>query len=304
MLTPGRKFSAGSGYRYEFNGKEKDTEVMGEGNFQDYGMRMYNTRLGSFISVDPLTKKFPMLTPFQFASNTPIWATDLDGLEAYYSQDGVKRWQYGTSTEIRVVNNSFVNANTTSKSVPPASLNANSVTLANYCTNVTDVTKGSKLETWANNNRNCNLAATAQMKDAGVTTTGRTDAIQTIVDNSIQGSNKLAENKAGGAIYTMTQLKEGKPVMVGLQETSADGSLADVGNYNRLTGHFVVVNSCTVSPSGIQFGYRDNASSSCGDSPDNQLKLNTGNGEMKDDTNPCVRGVSTNTVSEVRKNKK
>src|SRR5437868_1249571 len=35
-----------------------------------------------FLSVDPLTKKYPMLTPYQFASNQPIWAIDLDGLEA------------------------------------------------------------------------------------------------------------------------------------------------------------------------------------------------------------------------------
>ena len=36
-----------------------------------------------FLSVDPLTKSYPMLTPYQFASNTPIQAIDLDGLEAY-----------------------------------------------------------------------------------------------------------------------------------------------------------------------------------------------------------------------------
>jgi hypothetical protein len=36
-----------------------------------------------FLSVDPLSKKYPELTPYQFASNTPIQAIDLDGLEAY-----------------------------------------------------------------------------------------------------------------------------------------------------------------------------------------------------------------------------
>ena len=35
-----------------------------------------------FLSVDPLTRSYPMLTPYQFASNTPIQAIDLDGLEA------------------------------------------------------------------------------------------------------------------------------------------------------------------------------------------------------------------------------
>lgn len=34
----------------------------------------------------PLYRKYPMLTPFQFASNTPIQAIDLDGLEAFFVQ--------------------------------------------------------------------------------------------------------------------------------------------------------------------------------------------------------------------------
>ena len=34
-----------------------------------------------FPNVDPITAKYPELTPYQFASNTPIWGSDLDGLE-------------------------------------------------------------------------------------------------------------------------------------------------------------------------------------------------------------------------------
>ena len=34
--------------------------------------------------MDPLTGSYPMLTPYQFASNTPIQPIDLDGLEAFY----------------------------------------------------------------------------------------------------------------------------------------------------------------------------------------------------------------------------
>jgi hypothetical protein len=55
--------------------------VKGEGNSQDYGMRIYDTRLGRFLSVDPITKQYPELTPYQFASNRPIDGVDLDGLE-------------------------------------------------------------------------------------------------------------------------------------------------------------------------------------------------------------------------------
>jgi RHS repeat-associated protein len=79
---PGRKYQVGSGfYRYGFNGKEKDNDVKGEGNQQDYGMRIYDPRLGKFLSVDPLALKFPELTPYQFASNRPIDGVDIDGLE-------------------------------------------------------------------------------------------------------------------------------------------------------------------------------------------------------------------------------
>jgi hypothetical protein len=35
------------------------------------------------LSVDPLTRSYPELTPYQFASNRPIEAIDLDGLEAH-----------------------------------------------------------------------------------------------------------------------------------------------------------------------------------------------------------------------------
>jgi RHS repeat-associated protein len=82
MLVPNRHGSSNS-YRYGFNGKEKDDEVKGEGNWQDYGARMYNPRLGRFPNPDPKFKLYPMLSTYQFASNTPIQAIDLDGKEAF-----------------------------------------------------------------------------------------------------------------------------------------------------------------------------------------------------------------------------
>ena len=44
-------------------------------------MRIYDTRIGKFLSVDPLSISYPWLTPYQFAGNQTIEATDLDGLE-------------------------------------------------------------------------------------------------------------------------------------------------------------------------------------------------------------------------------
>jgi len=81
MTMPGRNYSSNL-YRYGFNGKENDKDIS-EG-VQDYGMRIYDTKLGRFLSVDPLMKEYPELTPYQFASNTPIQGIDLDGEEVYH----------------------------------------------------------------------------------------------------------------------------------------------------------------------------------------------------------------------------
>lgn len=79
---PGRNYQSSSSYRYGFNGKENDNEVVstGEGT-QDYGLRIYNPALGRFLSVDPLTADYPWYTPYQFAGNKPIQNIDLDGGE-------------------------------------------------------------------------------------------------------------------------------------------------------------------------------------------------------------------------------
>jgi RHS repeat-associated protein len=108
MGMPGRKHSVDGAYRYGFNGKENDNDVKGEGNQQDYGMRVYDPRLGKFLSVDPITKKYPMLTPYQFASNSPISGIDLDGLEFYYASDGTLLGKIGTSTQVRLVDDKYI----------------------------------------------------------------------------------------------------------------------------------------------------------------------------------------------------
>ena len=80
MTEPSRQYSV-SGYRYGFNGKEQDPETYGQGNIYDYGFRIYNPRLGRFLSVDPLTQKYPWYSPYQFAGYMTTKYVDLDGLE-------------------------------------------------------------------------------------------------------------------------------------------------------------------------------------------------------------------------------
>lgn len=54
--------------------------------------------------MDPLTKKFPELTPYQFASNRPIDGFDLDGLEYVSSQSG----QHSETTSIQILSEEYL----------------------------------------------------------------------------------------------------------------------------------------------------------------------------------------------------
>jgi RHS repeat-associated protein len=75
---PGRKYSqANSKYRYGFNGKEKADEITSDG--YDFGARIYDGRLGRWMSVDLITKAF--ISPYNFAANSPIQLVDPDGAD-------------------------------------------------------------------------------------------------------------------------------------------------------------------------------------------------------------------------------
>ncbi len=81
-LMPGRKYSQpNTKYRYGFSGKENDNEVKGEGNQQDYGFRIYDPRLGRFLSEDPLANNYPWNSPYSYSEGDPVNYEDLDGLE-------------------------------------------------------------------------------------------------------------------------------------------------------------------------------------------------------------------------------
>jgi len=67
------------GYRYGFNGKENDGEVQGEGNSLDFGARIYDSRIGRFLSLDPKIKEYPDWSPYVYAFDNPIRLIDDNG---------------------------------------------------------------------------------------------------------------------------------------------------------------------------------------------------------------------------------
>jgi len=72
-------------YRYGFQGQEKDDEIKGEGNSLNYTFRMHDPRIGRFFAVDPLSREYAHLSPYQFSSNSPIALIEIEGCEGSYN---------------------------------------------------------------------------------------------------------------------------------------------------------------------------------------------------------------------------
>ncbi|MBP1646542.1 MAG: type secretion protein Rhs, partial [Bacteroidetes bacterium] len=60
---------------YRFNGKEKDEET----GYQYFGARYLNPTLSIWLSVDPMSDKYPHLTSYNYCANNPVMLIDPDG---------------------------------------------------------------------------------------------------------------------------------------------------------------------------------------------------------------------------------
>ena len=74
---PGRKYSAGSAYRYGFNGEEKTLEL--GLNFYEAEWWEFDSRIARRWNPDPIIKEFE--SPYAAFGNNPIWFKDTYGAD-------------------------------------------------------------------------------------------------------------------------------------------------------------------------------------------------------------------------------
>ncbi|MBT6686733.1 MAG: RHS repeat-associated core domain-containing protein [Bacteroidetes bacterium] len=89
------KNSSADAYLFGFNGMEMDNEIDDQtGSKLDFGARIYDSRLGRWLALDPLAAKYPFASPYNFTLNNPILFIDPDGKEVWKStiknNDGTK----------------------------------------------------------------------------------------------------------------------------------------------------------------------------------------------------------------------
>jgi len=65
--------------RYKFTAKELDNET----SYTYFGARYYDSELSGWLSVDPMSDKYPMLSPYAYCANNPINSVDPLGLDTF-----------------------------------------------------------------------------------------------------------------------------------------------------------------------------------------------------------------------------
>jgi RHS repeat-associated protein len=65
----------------------KDDEVKGGGNSYDFGARMFDPRLGRWLSIDPHVKRYPGISPYHFSYNNPVIFNDPNGKDGRLTID-------------------------------------------------------------------------------------------------------------------------------------------------------------------------------------------------------------------------
>ncbi|HOJ25418.1 MAG TPA: RHS repeat-associated core domain-containing protein, partial [Bacteroidales bacterium] len=61
--------------RYKFTAKELDNET----SYTYFGARYYDNDLSVWLSVDPLSDKYPSLSPYLYCFNNPVIMKDPNG---------------------------------------------------------------------------------------------------------------------------------------------------------------------------------------------------------------------------------
>ena len=74
-----------------FTGKERDAET----GYSYFGARYYDSDLsGLFLSVDPMSDKYPSITPYAYCAWNPIKIIDPNGNELYIPNESSENRAY------------------------------------------------------------------------------------------------------------------------------------------------------------------------------------------------------------------
>jgi RHS repeat-associated protein len=80
-IIPNKSTVSSADNRYRFTSKERDSET----NYDYFGARYYDSKIGRWLQVDPLAEKYPGWSPYNYGVNNPLRFIDLKGMGASHA---------------------------------------------------------------------------------------------------------------------------------------------------------------------------------------------------------------------------
>ena len=92
MTEPGRSWNSGD-YRFGYTGHEKESDLAEGVYTTEY--RLLDTRLGRWLSVDPLYMKYSGMSSYNYCAGNPVWFLDINGDDWILSTGDKVYWYPG-----------------------------------------------------------------------------------------------------------------------------------------------------------------------------------------------------------------
>ena len=83
--------------RFRFTGKERDAET----GYDYFGARYYSSSVGIWLSVDPMSDKYPSLSPYVYCADNPMRLVDLEGTDIFEYNDILVQGMNNSSITIK-----------------------------------------------------------------------------------------------------------------------------------------------------------------------------------------------------------
>jgi len=98
--------------RYKFTAKELDNET----SYTYFGARYYDSELSGWLSVDPMSDKYPSLSPYCYSADNPVVLVDPNGMEFDEATDKyVQKLENEISMRLKVYNDRMEKLDISSK---------------------------------------------------------------------------------------------------------------------------------------------------------------------------------------------
>ena len=253
---------------HTFSAKEKDVET----GLSYFGSRYYSSDLSIWLSVDPMSDKYPSLSPYVYCANNPVKLVDPNGEDWYESEDGkTLEFIYGESGQREGYTNIGSHLGQEYKDrikngeYSTVSMSANFGNDDFVAQKAGECCKAAKQMCINRGGENSCYSNELAIVSAGV--------------NGEAGGSGIPENFVFGIEKLCTSLENGIPVVAGVDYgPGSSNSINDGGD--GMTDHYVAIIGVTLNFS------KDNSTGKTSISGGNLRYANPGNNSSSDGLNP------------------